>query len=71
MFVNEAGSSIIRRLNPPLNRLDATERRLRTVSNDCFLWTGAFRERPERIELRREDLILAGRERGRRTPVTS
>ena len=30
-----------------------------------------FRDRPERTELRRDDLILAGRERGRRTPETS
>jgi hypothetical protein len=71
IFVNEAGSSIIKRLNPPLKRLDATETRLRTVSNDCFLWTRPFRERPERTELRLDDLILAGRERGRRTPFKS
>ena len=62
---------MIKRLNLPLKRLDATETRLRTVSNDCFLWTGPFRERPERTELRLDDLILAGRERGRRTPFTS
>lgn len=71
IFVNDAGSSIISRLNPPLNRLDATDTRLRIVSNDCFRCTGAFRDRPERTELRREDRILAGRDRGRRTPLPS
>ena len=71
IFVKEAGSSRINRLNPPLRRLEAMEALLRTVSKDCFLWTGACRERPERTELRREDLILAGLERGRRTPLMS
>ena len=65
MLVSEDGSSIINRLNPPVKRLFrllAIDNRLRMVSIDCFLCRVA-RDRPERMELLCDDLILPGRER--------
>lgn len=71
-FVNEAGSSMISRLNLPLRRLVLIllpiDNLLLTVSMDCFLWMAFGLVRPERMELLRDDLILEGRDLGVRTP---
>jgi hypothetical protein len=74
IFVKEAGSSGIKRLNFPLRRLLVKllviDIRLFNVSLECFRWT-VVRDFMERTELLRDDRMLEGRERCFRIPVTS